>query len=71
MEKNGVQTASTVPLCIHAMDSCHMSGQCDPTARLEDFLACPHAVSVASYARCFSTSTMSGWVQFAPKFFPN
>jgi hypothetical protein len=33
MEKNGVQTVSTVSLCIHAMDSCHMSGQCDPPAR--------------------------------------
>ena len=60
--KNSVQTVSTAPPCIHAMDSCHVSSQRDPTARLDDFLACPHAASVASRARCFSASTMRGWI---------
>jgi hypothetical protein len=49
--KNSVQTVSTVPPSMHAMDS-----------RLEDFLACPHAASVTFCACCFSASTMRGWI---------
>jgi hypothetical protein len=57
-----VQTISTMPSCIHIINSCHISDQRDPTACLEDFLACPHAASVASRARCFSAFTMRGWI---------
>lgn len=67
-KKNSVQNSSTVSPCIHGIDSCHVSNQHDPTARVGDFLAdsaCgfgglprPHVASEASHARCFSASTM-------------
>jgi len=62
LEKNSAQTISIVPPCIHSIDSCHVSSQRDPITRLEDFLACLHAASVASRARCFSVSTMRRWI---------
>ena len=57
-----VQTVSTVPSCIHAMNSWHVSSQRNPTARLEDFFTCPHVASVTSRVRCFSASIMRGWI---------
>ena len=48
-----MHTIFTVPPCIHAMDSCHVSSQHDLTVCLGDFLAGSACGIGGSHAPCF------------------